>query len=74
MATIKAMLKKSLKRKCGKYKVVIRLNHKGKDAIIRNEWYASEHYTRKNGELKGSLKHTLYIWNHCSKSIRETPE
>lgn len=74
MATIKAILKKSLKRKDGKYKVVIRLNHQGQEASIKNEWYASESDTRKNGELKCSLKHTLYIWNHCSKSIRETPE
>ena len=68
------MVKKSLKRKDGKYKVVIRLNHQGHEASIKNEWYASESDTRKNVELKGSLKHTLYIWNHCSKSIRETPE
>ena len=61
MATIKAMLKKSLKRKDGKYKVVILLNHKVQEASIKNEWYASEPYTRKNGELKCSLKHTLYI-------------
>lgn len=74
MATIKAMLKKSLKRKDGKYKVVIRLNLKCQEARIKNEWYARESYTRKNGELKCSLKHTLCIWNHCSKSIRETPE
>lgn len=45
----------------GKYKVIIRLNHKGKEASIKNELYASEPYTRKNGELKCSLKHTLYI-------------
>ena len=74
MATIKAILKKSLKRKDGKCKVVIRLNNKCQEASIRNEWYASKPYTRKNGELKCSLKHTLYILNHCSKSIRETPE
>lgn len=40
MATIKAMVKKSIKRNDGKYKVVIRLNHKGKEASIRNELYA----------------------------------
>ena len=61
MATIKAILKKSLKRKDGKYKVVIRLNQQGQEASIKNEWYASESYKRKNGELKCSLKHTLYI-------------
>ena len=61
MATIKAMVKNSLKRKDGKYKVVILLNHQGQEAGIRNEWYASEPYTRKKGELKGSLKHTLDI-------------
>ena len=53
--------KKSLKCKDGKYKVVIRLNHKGQEASIRNEWYASESDTRKNVELKCTLKHTLYI-------------
>ena len=74
MATIKAMIKKSLKRKDGKCKVIIRLNNKCHEASIKNEWYESKHCTRKNGELKGSLKHTLYIWNQCSKSIRETPE
>lgn len=62
MATIKAMVKKSLKRKDGKYKVVIRLNHQGQEASIKNEWYASESDTRKNGELKGSLRHTLDIY------------
>ena len=61
MATIKAILKNSLKRKDGKHEVVIRLNHQGQEASIINEWYASESYTRKNGELKVSLKHTLYI-------------
>ena len=61
MATIKEMVKKSLKRKDGKCKIIIRLNHQGQEAVIRNEWYASESDTRKNGELKGSLKHTLYI-------------
>ena len=60
--------------KDGKYKFIIRLNNKGHEASIRSDWYASESDTRKNVELKGSLKHTLYIWNHCSKSIRETPE
>lgn len=29
------------------YKVVIRLNHKGQEASIKNEWYARESYTRK---------------------------
>ena len=51
MATIKAMIKKSIKRNEGKYKVVIRLNHQGQEASIRNEWYASEPYTRKTGNL-----------------------
>lgn len=61
MATIKAMVKKSLKRKDGKCKFVIRLNHKGQEASIKNEWYASEPYTRKKRELKGGMKHTLDI-------------
>ena len=61
MATIKAMVKNSLKRKYGKCKVVIRLNNKGHESSIRNEWYASESDTRKNGKLKCSQKHTLYI-------------
>lgn len=59
--------------KDGKCKVVIRLNNKGQEASIKNEWYASESDTRKNGELKGSLKHTLYIWNHCSKVSEKHP-
>ena len=53
--------KKSLKRKDGKCKVIIRLNHKGQEAGIRNEWYSIELDTRKNVELKCSLKHTLDI-------------
>ena len=61
MATIKEIVKKSLKRKDGKCKVIIRLNHKCQEAGIRNEWYSIELDTRKNGELKGSLKHTLDI-------------
>ena len=47
MATIKAMVKKSLKRKDGKCKVIIRLNHKGHEDGIRNEWYSIELDTRK---------------------------
>ena len=57
--------------KDGKYKVVIRLNHQCQEAIIRNEWYASESDTRKNGELKGSLKHTLDIY---AITVRELSE
>ena len=68
------MVKKSLKRKDGKCKIIIRLNHKGKEAGIRNEWYSIELDTRKNVELKCSLKHTLDIYHHCLKSIRGTPE
>ena len=49
MATIKAMVKKSLKRKDGKYKVVIRIKHQCQEAGIRNEWYSIELDTRKNG-------------------------
>ena len=30
---------------------------------IKNEWYEIESNTRKNGELKGSLKHTLDIYS-----------
>ena len=61
MATIKAMVKNSLKCKDGKCKIIIRLNHQGQEAGIRNDWYSSESDTRKNCELKGSLKHTLEI-------------
>ena len=38
MATIKEIVKKSLKRKDGKYKIIIRLNHQGQEASIKNEW------------------------------------
>ena len=62
MATIKEMVKKSLKRKDGKCKIIIRLNHKCQEASIKNYWYARESDTRKNGELKCSLKHTLDIY------------
>ena len=51
MATIKAILKNSLKRKDGKCKVVIRINHKCQEASIKNERYASEPYTRIKGNL-----------------------
>ena len=61
MATIKEMAKNSIKRKDGKCKVIIRLNHQGQEAGIRNEWYSIELETKKKGELKGSLKHTLDI-------------
>ena len=61
MATIKEMVKKSLKRKDGKCKVIIRLNHQGHETGIRNELYSIELDTRKNVELNCSLKHTLYI-------------
>ena len=46
------MLKNSLKRKEGKCKFVIRLDHKGQEASIKNEWYAREFYTRKTWNLK----------------------
>ena len=72
MATIKEMVKKSLKRKDGKCKIIIRLNHQGQEASIKNDWYASEPYTRKKGELKGSLKHTLYIASLSEKCHRKT--
>ena len=49
--TIKAMLKNSLKRNDGKCKVVIRLNQKGQEASIKNEWYAIEPYTIKKENL-----------------------
>ena len=55
------MVKNSIKRKDGKCKVIIRINHQCQEASIKNEWYASESDTRKNGELKVSLKHTLDI-------------
>ena len=61
MATIKEMVKKSLERKDGKYKIIIRINHQGQEASIKNEWYTRESDTRKNVEFKCSLKHTLYI-------------
>ena len=61
MATIKEMVKKSLKRKDGKCKIIIRLNRKGQETSIKNEWYASESEKRKNVEFKCGLKHTLYI-------------
>ena len=61
MATIKEMAKNSIKRNDGKCKVIIRLNHQGQEAGIRNEWYARETETRKNVEFKCSLKHTLDI-------------
>lgn len=55
------MVKNSLKRNDGKCKFVIRLNHKGQEASIKNELYASEPYTQKKRELKGGMKHTLDI-------------
>ena len=54
-----------------KYKVIIRLNHQDHEASIKNELYASESHTRKNGELKCSLKHTLDIY---SITVRELSE
>ena len=45
------MLKNSLKRKEGKCKFVIRLDHKGQEASIKNEWYAIEPYTIKKENL-----------------------
>ena len=71
MATIKAMVKNSLKRKDGKCKVIIRLNHQGQEASIKNEWYASESYTRKNWELKCSQKHTLDIYSITVQKVLE---
>ena len=48
--------------KDGKYKFIIRLNNKGQEASIKNELYASEHYTRKNGETEiQSETHIRYI-------------
>ena len=65
------MVKKSLKRKDGKCKVVISLNQKGQEASIKNEWYASEPYTRKKRELKCSLKHTLDIYSITVRNVSE---
>ena len=55
----------------GKYKVIISLNHQVHDASIKNEWYARESYTRKNGELKCSLKHTLDIYGITVRKVSE---
>ena len=66
------MVKNSLKRKDGKCKVIIGLNHQCQETSIKNEWYASESHTRKNGELKVSLKHTLYIASLFGKHHRNT--
>ena len=38
IATIKEMAKNSIKRKDGKCKVIIRRNHQGQEASIKNEW------------------------------------
>ena len=65
------MLKNSLKRKEGKCKFVIRLNHKGQEASIKNEWYANEPYTRKKRELKGGMKHTLDIYSITVRNVSE---
>ena len=65
------MLKNSLKRKDGKCKFVIRLDQKGHEARIKNEWYAIESDTRKNGELKCSLKHTLDIYSITVRKVSE---
>ena len=54
-----------------KYKIVIRLNHQGQEASIKNEWYASEPYTRKKGELKWSLKYTLDIYSITVLEVSE---
>lgn len=51
MATMKAMVKNSLKRNDGKCKFVIRLDHKGQESSIKNELYASEPYTIKKENL-----------------------
>ena len=72
MATIKEMAKNSIKRKDEKCKIIIRLNHQGQEAGIRNEWYSIELDTRKNVELKCSLKHTLYIASLYEKYHRNT--
>ena len=71
MATIKEMAKNSLKRKDGKCKVIIRLNHQGQEAGIRNEWYTRESDTRKNWELKCSHKHTLDIYSITVQKVLE---
>ena len=54
-----------------KYKIVISLNHQCHEASIKNDWYASEPYTRKKGELKGSLKHTLDIYSITVRKVSE---
>ena len=57
--------------KVGKYKFIIRLNNKCQEASIRSDWYASESDTRKNVELKGSLKHTLDIYRITVRKVSE---
>ena len=65
------MVKNSIKSKDGKCKVIIRINNQCQDASIKNEWYASESYTRKNWELKCSLKHTLDIYSITVRKVSE---
>ena len=38
---------------------------------VKNEWYASESYTRKNWELKCSQKHTLDIYSITVRKVLE---
>ena len=54
-----------------KYKIVISLNHQCHEASIKNDWYASEPYTRKNVELKCSLEHTLDIYSITVRKVSE---
>ena len=63
------MVKNSIKSKDGKCKVIIRINHQCQEASVKNEWYARESYTRKNWELKCSLKHTLDIYSITVRKV-----
>ena len=65
------MVKNRVIRKDGKCKGFIRINHQGQEASIKNEWYASESDTRKNGEIKVSQKHTLDIYSITVQKVSE---
>ena len=63
----------SFESKVGR-KLVVKINHYGnnKSNGKKRALNASESDTRKNGELKGSLKHTLYIASLFEKYQRNT--
>ncbi len=73
MATFTALVRRSQKRKDGRYKVIIRVIHRGTEANLKNDWFATDSDIKKDGSLKGQLrivieKFIISLYEKCNNN------